>query len=347
MKVALKPQNLFEYIGVKANLVPTPLVQTQIFPLLSRAVMAATKLNIFEVLKDSAQTFDGLQQQTALNGRALKSLVNVLTAFGYFKYSNENFSLTKMARKWCLKDSPVSVYNHLLFNYVCWDWTNHMEDFLKTGQGLQIHNTLNDEEWKLYQLSMEDITRDNSKAATKMMPMNANPTAMLDIGGSHGLYSVELCKKYPTLKSMILDLPPAVEKAKPILAKFNMGDKVQYWAGDALKEDLGENKFDLILVSRVIHHFTVEECQSLSSKVAKALKPGGYYVIQEFLRPETSNNMELLGIALDLVFNLSSTSGLWSLQEIKDFQTGAGLKFYKVNKFMVPPGFVQVCAKKI
>ncbi len=347
MKVAIKPQNPIEYIGLKANLVPVPIVHTQVFFILSRAVMAAFKLNIFEALKDTAQTLEELQQKTALSKRALKSLVNTLTASGYFKYSNDKFSLTKMARKWCLKESPVSIYNYQLFNYLQCDWMDHTEDFLKTGQGLQIHNTLNDEQWKLYQLCMEDFARDPSKAAAKMTPMTGNPVAMLDIGGSHGLYSVELCKKYSTLKSTILDLPSAVEKAKPILAKFNMGDKVQYWAGDALKEDLGENKFDLVLISSLIHHFTPEQCQLLSSKVAKALKPGGYYVIQEFLRPETSNNMDLLGATLDLFFNLSSTSGTWSLQEIKDFQTGAGLKFYKVNKFMSPPGYVQVCAKKV
>jgi hypothetical protein len=84
----------------------------------------------------------------------------------------------------------------------------------------------------------------------------------------------------------------------------------------------------------------------LLRKTSAALKPGGYCVIQEFLRPEPSGSMEMTGAVLDLFFNLSSTAGNWSLNEIKDFETSAGLKFYKVNNFLSPPGYVQVIGKK-
>jgi hemolysin activation/secretion protein len=48
--------------------------------------------------------------------------------------------------------------------------------------------------------------------------MPPSPTAMLDIGGSHGLYSVALCRRYPTLDGTILE-PPQVEEATRLLAR--------------------------------------------------------------------------------------------------------------------------------
>jgi ubiquinone/menaquinone biosynthesis C-methylase UbiE len=161
------------------------------------------------------------------------------------------------------------------------------------------------------------------------------------------LYSVALCKKYPSLSSAILDLPAAVETAKPLLEKHNMGSRIQYLAGDALKTDLDESQYDLVLVSSLIHHFNAEQVSLLSSKIQRALKPGGYYLIQEFLRPETKASMDMAGVILDLFFNLSSTAGNWSLEEIKNFQQQAGLTFYKVNHFISIPGYVQVIAKKL
>jgi SAM-dependent methyltransferase len=180
-----------------------------------------------------------------------------------------------------------------------------------------------------------------------MAPMPSNPAEMLDIGGSHGLYCVELCKKYPTLRATILELPQAVEKAQPALEKFNMGDRIKYWTGNALTEDFGENRYDLILISNLMHHFSAEQNIKVSQKVAKALKPDGYFVIQEYLRPETSSRMEQVGTIIDMTFNLTSTSGTWSLNELKEFQEKAGLIHHKVNKFMGLLFFIQVCAKKV
>jgi SAM-dependent methyltransferase len=309
--------------------------------------LIAFKLDVFEAAKDSPQTIEQIAQKTKLHPRGLRSLMNILISGDYFKYKYGKFTLTKLAKKWCLKESPHNVYNQVIYqNEIWWNEMNNLEEFLKTGKGLEVHDTFTEEEWNIYQLAMEDDARITARAARKMTPMPSNPAEMLDIGGSHGLYCVELCKKHPTLKATILELPQAVEKARPILAKYNMGDRINYWAGDALTDEFHENRYDLILMSSLMHHFSAAQNIAVSKKVAKALRPGGYFVIQEWLRPETSNRMETIGIVMDMYFNLTSTTGLWSLNELKDFQEKAGLIHYKVNKFMGMPSFVQVCAKK-
>jgi ubiquinone/menaquinone biosynthesis C-methylase UbiE len=347
MKMDRKAQNLIEWIASKTNLYPFPMADAQCMLVLSKAILVAFKLDIFETAKDSSQTIEQIALKTKLHPKGLKSLMNILTSIGYFKYKDGKFGLTKVSKKWCLKDSRDSVYNHNRYIESCWDdLMDHLEEYLKTGKGLGIHETYTEEQWNWYQLSMENLARFTARLASKMAPMPNNPAEMLDIGGSHGLYCVELCKKYPTLKATILELPQAVKKAKPILAKFNMGDRINYWTGNALIDDFGENRYDFILMSSLMHHFSAEQNIELSKKVAKALKPGAYFVIQEYLRSETSSSMEQVGIITDMTFNLTSTSGTWSLNELKDFQEKAGLIHYKVNKFMGLLFFVQVCAKK-
>jgi ubiquinone/menaquinone biosynthesis C-methylase UbiE len=337
---------LLEWIALKANLVPFPL-GAGTSSLLSKATLVAIKLDVFEAAKDFPQTIEHIAQRTKLHPRGLRSLMNILTSLGYFRYKDGKFGLTKRSKKWCLKDSPNNVYNQLRYlNEIWWNEMNYLEEFLKTGRGLEVHDTYTEEQWNWYQHGQRDQARETARAAPKMTPMPSNPTEMLDIGGSHGLYCVGLCKKYPTLKATILDLPQAVEKARPILAKFDMGDRIDYWIGNALKDDFGENRYDLILMSSLMHHFSSEQNIAVSKKAAKALKPGGYFVIQDWLRPETSSKMEQIGLIMDMYFNLTSTTGLWSLDELRDFQQKAGLAHYKVNKFMGMPSFVQVCAKK-
>jgi len=346
MKIEARPKNLLEWIALQANFAPIPLVHSQLMPVLSRAVMEASNLDVFEAAKDGPMTLDQAVQKTGLNERALHSLLQLLTAADYFTYKKGKYALTKMARKWALKDSENSVYNMQRFNLVCWDWMKGMGEYLKTGKGLQFHETLNADEWNAYQLGMADVARVTARVAPKMMPMPPKPTQMLDIGGSHGQYSVEMCRKHKGLQATILDLPAAIEKASPILAKYKMGDRVKYWPGNALIEDLGENKYDIIHISSLMHHFTAEQNLDLSKRVAKALKPGGTFIIQEFVRPDEGKKTEMVGAITDLFFNLSSTAGNWSLQELKGFQTRAGLKHFKVNTYISLPGFVMVCGKK-
>jgi ubiquinone/menaquinone biosynthesis C-methylase UbiE len=343
----LKAENPIEWIALKANLVPVPLIYGIAFGELNKVFLTALKLDIFEATKDSPQTAEQIAQKTGLHPKAITSLMNILAINDCFKYKDGKYDLTGVAKKWCLKNSPESMHGSAGYYEIVRDiWMNHLEEYLKTGKGIGVHDSTTEEEWHNYQIGMEDLAKLSAKSAPKITPMPGNPTEMLDIGGSHGLYCVELCKKYPTLKATILDLPEAVEKAQPILAKYNMGDRIRYWAGNALTDDFGENKYDLVLMSSLMHHFSAEENIGVSRKVARALKPGGYFVIQEFVRPETPSSKNGLGVLVDMLFNIMSTSNTWTKDELKKFQQEAGLIHHRVNNYMVPQGFVQVCAKK-
>lgn len=347
MRLVSKPQNLMEWIGVKANLIPYPEIAFG-WALSARAVFLAFKLDLFEAAKGSPQTIEQIARTTQLHPRGLAPLMNLLTTINLFRYKDGKFALTKLATKWCLKESPDSIYNNMRFlDETLWNEMNHWEALLTTGKGLEVHdNYYTEEQWDWYQLGQYDLAKIMAQSVPKITPMPSNPTEMLDIGGSHGLYSVELCKKYPTLKATILDLPQAVEKARPILERRDMGDRVSYWIGDALTDDFGENRYDLVLMASLAHHFSPEQNTAVSKKAAKALKTGGYFVIQDWLRPEPSSRMEAIAVAMDMYFNVLSTTGTWTLDEVKGFQEKAGLTHYKVNRFMAMPSLVQVCARK-
>src|SRR5205809_1278010 len=140
---------------------------------------------------------------------------------------------------------------------------------------------------------MESVASSIAATSPKQAPRLNNPLRMLDIGGSHGLYSMAFCNKYPSMKSTILDLPQAIEKAEPILRKNYKGENISYRKGNALTDDFGTDEFDLVLMSSLMHHFSTEQNNEVSRKVEKALKKGGYFIIQEFLRPEPSPKMDM------------------------------------------------------
>ena len=349
MKLSPVAQNPLEWLALKAGLVPQPFAYSHFGFLISKFLLEAVDKGVFEAIGRNKVSLQHITQTCAINERATSSLLGVLASMGLLQVKDGQVSLTASSKKWVLKDSPQSLYWLMMFdNRVCLKWMDYTGTFLKTGKGLQYHDTFTEDEWFYYQKAMEAAAAVTSKEAVKKIPVSNSATTLLDIGGSHGLYSIALCKKHPGLQSVILDLPPAVEKAKDILKGYNMADRIKHRPGNILTDDIGEGVYDNVLMASVAHHFTYAENVLVAEKVYKALKPGGYFTILEVLRPESIKlNNDMLSAVGDFFFAMSSTSGLWSLDEIKQWQLQAGFKHYSKNRFLTIPGYVAVTGQKL
>jgi hypothetical protein len=98
----------------------------------------------------------------------------ILAVLDYFKIENDKYSLTKMARVWCLKDSPFSYYKFARFYEIMGNNMAHLKEYLRTGQGIDLHNTMSDEEWSNYQIAMENHAIYTSNICPKITPIPEN-----------------------------------------------------------------------------------------------------------------------------------------------------------------------------
>jgi SAM-dependent methyltransferase len=348
MKLSPIAQNPLEWIALKAGLVPTPLAYSHFGFMMSKFILEAVEKGIFEAIGCQRISVEEICNACHLNKKAVKSLLGVLASMGLINQRKDLFFLTQKSKKWLLKDSPDSLYWVMIFdNRVCLQWMEHVGPFLETGKGLQYHDTLTDEEWYYYQKAMEAAASATSREAAKKIPVQPGASKMLDIGGAHGLYSIALCKKYPGLSATVLDLPAAVKKAAPILAGYNMNERIKHVEGNIVTDDIGIEQYDLILMASLAHHLTAEENRVVSNKAYAALRNGGIFTILDVLRPGTiRQNGNMLGALGDFFFALSSTSGTWSLPEIKDWQQKAGFVPFKKSSFLTIPGLVAITGIK-
>lgn len=347
MQLTISPENPLEWLALRANLAPIPLLHAQIMPVLAKAVLEAADKGVFQAAKEGPVTLDDMVTALGLNRKALGELMGLLTAMGYFTYRKERFALTRMARRFTLKDDPLSVHGMMVFNNrVMWDWMSQLGTYLETGRGVHYHDTLSREQWRYYQEAMVAASSTEAREFGRRAPVPKSAKAMLDIGGSHGQHSVALCHKFSALTSVILDLPPAIEQAAPLLARQGMGERVRHQPGNALTDDFGDRQYDIVLLSSLAHHFTPEQNQLVTDKVARALRPGGVFIVNEFIRPEVGAKPELVGSSTDLFYGLTSTAGNYSIAEIQGWQRSAGLKSHKVVQYRTMPGRAMVVAKK-
>jgi SAM-dependent methyltransferase len=193
---------------------------------------------------------------------------------------------------------------------------------------------------------MRAIASISAGEVAKRLPVPAGATSMLDIGGSHGYYSVCACRQYDSLRATILDLPQAIEHAAPILAQEGMGERVCHRSGNALADELGNNAWDVVFLSQLVHHFTDEQNRELMKRIVRALKPGGVCVLLDVLRPSAPEDAGGVGAVLDLYFAATSRSGTWPLETMKTWQHDAGLTVKKPVHLRTLPGAAMVVGRK-
>ena len=346
MRVGLMAENPLERALLATGLVPVGMLESY-SPAYARAITTATRLGVFDALRDGPRSAVAVADACQTDARATEKLLNLLATMKYVAYRGGSYELARHARRWLLADAPGSIRDVILMKELEWGWIDHMESFLRHGRPLDVHGTMSTDDWASYQRGMRAQANVLAPWLARRVPVPPGASQMLDVGGSHGYFSVVLCRRHPGLRATVLDLPQAVEHAAPLLEREEMGDRVVLRAGDALTDDLGEDAYDLILMFSLVHHFDDATNRTLARRAARALRPGGYLVIGDALRPPAPGKGGQQGAFFDLYFALTSESGLWTFDEMRSWQVDAGLMPRKSMSLVPGGGFGLQVAERV
>ena len=337
MKLGVIPETLAERLALWFGIPPPGILECWLGIMAARAVMVATKLDIFETLAAGPLTVQEIVDKCATHRRATEQLLHALVGMGCLQFKGERYALPRKMRAWILAEGKYSFRGQILLHELEWQWWEHCEDYVRTGQPLRVHQTMTKEEWGIYQRGMRSGVGLPANWVARHLPLPKTARVMLDIGGSHGFFSVAICRRYPQLCATILELPEAIKHAAPLLEKEGMGDRIRYREGNALTDELGVDEYDLVFMAAVVHHFDDATNRQLIKLVARALRPGGIVAIWEPLRQDRAGKIRQLGGLMDLFFGLFSEAGTWAAAEIAGWHKGAGLESPKPKRMMFGP----------
>jgi SAM-dependent methyltransferase len=347
VKYGARPTGLVETVLDSASLLPTPLADSLVGMWTVRTLMVASKLGMFDALEGQPLSAADVARARGTNPGATEKLLAALVGAGYASCdAGGRFALTRMSRRWMRTASALSLHDHMQLMFVAWRWVEHYEEYVRTGRALDVHHDLRDGEWETYQRGMRSIARVSAPEIAVRTPVPRGATAMFDVGGAHGAYSVALCRRHRRLRSTILDLPDAVAASAPLLEEERMGERVAHRAGDALAFDYGEATCDLVFVANLLHHFDDATNRDLMRRFARALRPGGYVVVQDIERVDARKSRSQVGALGDLYFAALSDSGTLAFEDVASWQKDAGLAPRRPTRLFTVPGTGQQAAKK-
>lgn len=320
------PDDPAEWKALASGQLPLPLFETHFALSRARAIMAATKLGVFESLSRRAATPAEVAERCGTDTFATRQLLAALAGSDYLVCREGRYALTPTARTWLLAESPCSMVDVVLFAFDEWELMMHVEDYVRTGIPLELHQTMTGVQWAHYLRSMRALARLTAHEVAQFLPVPGGATDMIDVGGAHGHYSVALCRRHSQLRSVVLDLPAAVRAAAPQLAAENMGARVVHFEADALAHDFGVEAYDVVLLCNLARHFTAAENALLFRRLARALRPRGVFAVIEPLCRETGNGASQFVALNELYFGVISHSGTWGAGHTARWQRAAGLR---------------------
>ncbi len=272
-----------------------------------RVAHSALKLGIFDALSQGPLTGEELAQRIGMHERAATALLSTLEAFGYVKRTSYGcYVNTPVTAKWLLSNSPshladfLTWWQQLVFTF----WDQYFEAVMQDGRPpLTMYEWLESQPdgWNVAQAGFEATARLVVKDVVARIDLPLGSKRVLDVGGGHGLYSIELCRRHPEITATVFDLLGALERAKENSRASGLSDRVRILPGDYREDDLGSD-YDLALVFNVIHAHQPEDNIRLLKKVAAALTPNGRVVILDQMDnkafgPMTRAANSLIGLA--------------------------------------------------
>lgn len=140
MKLTVSGDNLAESMGLLSGMVPTPLVHITFGMGYARAVVAATRLGVFDALGRGDSDAATLAEHLDCSPAGMEALLNCLTGFGLLSRREGRYRCTSIATKWVLEDAEKSMKAGVLFLGFCQEMLWGLEDAIRTGEVERLHD---------------------------------------------------------------------------------------------------------------------------------------------------------------------------------------------------------------
>lgn len=320
-----------------------------------RAVTAAADLGVFESLAVEPATPRALARRLDCEESAMEMLLGFLAALGYVSGSGGRYGLTATTERWLLAESDVDLTPWLRFwtDLVLPFWDEHVESALREGGPPEtIYEWLDDRPggWRTAQagfLAAARLTADEVVAAATV-PRGA--TALLDVGGGHGLYSVRFCQAHPALAATVFDRPPALDLAREQVAEAGLEGRIECRGGDYTTDDLGMGSgdgYDLAMLFNVVHAHSPGENRALVGRVADALAPGGRVVVMDQFEGSARMPVARAGIGLvGLTYLVTLGARVYPADEVGEWLADSGFGAVERTGLRSAPGVSLLEARK-
>lgn len=316
-----------------------------------RAAVLADDLGVYSALDDGPTPLAELADRVDAVPDGLEPLLEFLVATGYLRATTHGYANTAMTETWLRPTGRADITPWLRF----WEelafpfWADNLERAVREGGPERtLYEFCGDDEdrWALTQRGFESVADLLAGDVANALDVAPGDTRLVDVGGGHGRYAIELCRRHPALSATVVDDPNALAVARENIAEAGLTDRVSVEGADYRTDPLGEG-YDVALCFNVIHAHDAAENRALFSAVADALSPGGRIAVLDQLEGSAPTPVGEAGLRfVGLTYLVTLGAEVHPYAAVADWLTEAGFSGVERTTFRAAPGTALVQATK-
>lgn len=255
----------------------------------SRILEAALEYDFFTIIHNGFRSFEEIAGQADTVPRATRIVLDALIALSLVEKREGRYSLTPISEVFLVrgKSSYIGDFRHVAL--ALWDGMAHLKETLKTGKPLSRMDTeIELEVWEKLVVGIIPIAEPVAQALCDLLGIGAKRKGVrvLDIAGGSSIFSMTILRRDPSAQLTQLDWPNVNAVAKKLNRERGFEGKIRFIDGEFRAAVIEEDHYDLVIASNFCRFESPKGNQELFRKAYRALKPGGLFVVNDFLPDE-------------------------------------------------------------
>lgn len=314
------------------NLLPLPIYDAFVSPLFGHVLVKAVRFQLFDLLLEP-QTTQQLAESTRLDPHAVDLMLSSLVSSGYIKIRNGIYTTSASGRKWLVSSSPSYIGNFLRYVELLYTHWLYLDETIEQGNPPVTYvESFGEKEWEIYVYGMLDLARIIIPHVIPKIALPKNSENIIDIGGSHGMYSIELCRRNPRLRATIVDFPQALKFTQNIIKDHDFENQISTEPGNIIEKEFAAHSYDAALAFNIVHGLNEKDNRLVFQRISSALKPHGVlFVLDQFHKNARSKLEQFLPLMVGI--NLMNEVGgtVYSIDNIREWSMNDG--FANIHEF--------------
>lgn len=249
----------------------------------------AIELGVFDLLVSGDASADVVAGRLGVAERGARLLLNGLAGLGLVESDGETYGIPDGVARYLVRGRPEYVGGMAKVMASRWEWDAFgalTEAVRRGGPVIDEHaETPQYAYWEDFAQFASAVARPTAElAASYLQPWAARRPRLdiLDVACGHGLYGYTLARQHPHSRVWSLDWPNVLPIARKHAAELGVQDRIAMIGGDMFEVPLG-GPYDVVMLTNVLHHFSVERGVALLRRLADVLTDDGRIVLVGFV----------------------------------------------------------------
>ena len=289
------------------------------------ALHAAVKLDVFSVIGNDRMRAEAVAEKISGSLHGVERLLNALVAMGLLEKDGDIYVNIPAGQEFLSKKSAKYLGHIIMHHHHLVEGWSQLDRAVLSGQPVRSRSSFSKEEWReSFLMGMFNMAMNMAPRLVPSIDLSSRHH-LLDLGGGPGTYAIHFCLKNPGLKATVFDLPTTAPFAEKTIKRFEMGDRIDFMAGNYVEDEIS-GKYDAAWLSHILHGEGPQTCREIIQKTVAAMEPGASIVIHDFILDDSMDG-PLFPALFSLNMLLGTESGQsYSESQIREMLSACGVK---------------------